>query len=225
VTGERFDPSSRSWLSPHDLARFPDDTLFHHVARLVCEAHCLPRKELFEAWNVARRVRRRIKGGRVVDLACGHALTASLLLLIDDTSESALAVDQSLPRSASKLLDAMSQRFPRLRGRIELAQRDLMSVPLHSTDLVVSVHGCGSLTDVVIERAQAAQASLAVLPCCHDRGTCDTGGLEPWMDVSLAIDATRALKLRQSGYDVHTQTIPGEITPKNRLIIAKLGRG
>ena len=39
----------------------------------------------------------------------------------------------------------------------------------------------------------------------------------------LAIDATRVLRLRAQGYQVRTQTIPDDITPKNRLILASPG--
>jgi hypothetical protein len=68
--------SSRERLTPHDLHRYQSPSLFDHVARVVCEASCLPRKELYESWEVARRARRRFRGGRVVDLACGHGLIA-----------------------------------------------------------------------------------------------------------------------------------------------------
>jgi hypothetical protein len=61
---------------------------------------------------------------------------------------------------------------------------------------------------------------LAVLPCCHDLARSDTGGLEGWVDGPLAVDVTRAARLRQAGYMVMTQHIPGEITPKNRLLMA-----
>jgi hypothetical protein len=214
-----FHRASRARLSRRDLARFPGDSLFDRVARALCEAECLPRKELFESWAVARRVRRRFRGGRVVDLACGHALTAALLLLIDETSEAALAVDERLPESASRVLAAMCAQWPRLTGRITLAQTWLDDVVLAPTDLVVSVHACGALTDQVLERAVRARCRVAVLPCCHDRDSCDTGGLEAWMSLPLAIDATRALRLREQGYQVHTQQIPADITPKNRLLL------
>ena len=220
-----FYKASRSRLSPQDMSRFPDDTLFHRVARVVCSADCLPRKELFESWAVARRVRRRFRGGRVVDLACGHGLTAALLMLIDDTSECALAVDERLPASARRLLDVLGREWPRLGQRITLAEQWLDDVEITPTDLVVSVHACGALTDQVLARATARGARVAVLPCCHDQDTCDTGGLEPWMDVPLAIDATRALRLRTQGYRVHTQLIPADITPKNRLLLAEPERG
>jgi hypothetical protein len=216
-----LDPSSRSWLSPRDLPRFAGATLFDRVAQVVCETHCLPRKELYESWAVARRVRRRLRGGRVVDLAAGHALTACLLLLLDDTSECALAIDTRLPGSAPRLIEALTTRWPRLQNRIQLQERDLDAVELVATDLVVSVHACGALTDRVLERAVSARARVAVLPCCHDEETCDTGGLLGWLDVGMAVDATRAQRLRQQGYHVHTQLIPREITPKNRLLIAE----
>ena len=65
-----------------------------------------------------------------------------------------------------------------------------------------------------------ARARVAVVPCCHDAGTCDTGDLTGWMDSALAIDAVRVMRLRALGYRVRTQTIRATITPKNRLIIA-----
>ena len=50
-----FDPSSRTKLTRRDLPRFPGPTLLHKLGRVICEAECLPRRELFEAWEVARR--------------------------------------------------------------------------------------------------------------------------------------------------------------------------
>lgn len=214
-----FDPGSRSRLSPRDAARFPAETLFDRVARVVAEADCLPRKELYEAWEVARRVRRRLRGGRVIDLAAGHGLLAYLLLLLDDSSSEALTVDPQTPLSAARLESALVAAWPRLAGRITRIEGRIEDVPLLASDRVVSVHACGPLTDLVLDRAMQARASVAVLPCCHDLSTCDVGGLEGWMEGPLAIDATRAARLAHAGYAVHTQTIPAKITPQNRLLI------
>ncbi|HEX6241495.1 MAG TPA: methyltransferase [Polyangiales bacterium] len=212
-------PNSRNYLTRHDLSHFAGDTLFDRIARVVCEAGCLPRKELYESWAVARRVRRRFRGGRIVELAAGHALTASLLLLMDDASPCALALDTRIPASAPRLLTALAHRWPRLEGRVTLLESAHYELELQPDDVLVSVHACGALTDLVLERALAAQSRVAVLPCCHDKQTCDTGNLEGWLDIPAAIDATRALTLRQAGYRVHTQCIPVEITPKNRLLL------
>jgi len=216
-----FDPGSRSKLTQRDLARFADDTLFHRIAREVCDSECLPRKELFEAWEVARRTRRRFRGGRVIDLACGHGLLSQILLLLDDSSPSAVAVDARLPKSAGQLNDRFARAWPRLAGRVELVQAPISSIAAGPSDLIVSCHACGSLTDAVLSQAIAAGARVAVLPCCHEKLENDQGGLGGWLDPALAIDVTRAARLRGHGYSVHTQSIPAAITPKNRLLLAE----
>jgi hypothetical protein len=216
-----FDPGSRSKLTRRDLPRFGDDTLFHRIARQVCAAECLPRKELFEAWEVARRTRRRFRGGRVIDLACGHALLAQILLLLDDSSDVALAVDSRLPSSAAELSSALQREWPRLAGRIEFVEGPIAGIEVRQDDLLVSCHACGSLTDQVLARAIEVKARVVVLPCCHDKLENDQGGLGGWLDAALAIDVTRAARLRAHGYSVHTQTIPAAITPKNRLLLAE----
>lgn len=194
--------------------------MFDALARAVCRAGCLPRKELYEAWEVARRVRRRFRGRRIVDLACGHGLLAQALLLLDDSSPEAWAVDQRIPQSAATLEASLNEAWPRLRGRVHRVEVDLRDVPLFRDDLIVSAHACGGLTDLILERAVEVGACVAVLPCCHDLQSSDLGGLEGWLDGPLAVDATRAARLRFRGYRVITQVIPGDITPKNRLLMA-----
>jgi SAM-dependent methyltransferase len=216
-----LDPSSRDRLTARSAELFPDNTLFHKVARVVCRAGCLPRKELFESWEVARRTRRRFRGGRVVDLACGHGLIALLMIVLDDTSKNALAIDTRLPASAAKLAAAMVETWPRLEGRIAFVEGRMEDAVLGPDDLVVSAHACGTLTDVILDRAMQASARVAVLPCCHDADLCDQGGLGGWLDAPLAIDVTRVAKLRAAGYTVTTQRIPEAITPKNRLLLAE----
>nr|WP_320190380.1 methyltransferase [uncultured Desulfobacter sp.] len=212
--------SSKNRLTIHQQALFPKDTLFDKIARAVCRSQTLPRKELYEAWEVAKRIRRHFRGGRIVDLACGHGLVSHILLLLDDTSPSALAVDTHIPENARTLSQNLINTWPRLKDRIVFSQMPLEQAELSARDIVVSVHACGTLTDTVIEKAASARAKLAVLPCCHDLDLCDTGNLEGWMDGPLAVDATRAFKLGSKGYTVMTKKIPCEITPKNRLLMA-----
>lgn len=219
--------SSRSRLSPHTIADFPGDTLFDAIGRVVSAAECLPRKELFEAWAVAKRVHKRFHGperGRpILDLAAGHGLLAWILLILDGEAPGARCVDRKRPPSAERLEAALVAQWPRLAGKVQWEERDLKRVVVQPRELVVSVHACGKLTDRVLDFAIGARAPVAVLPCCQSLARCDTAGLEVWMDGQLAVDAVRALRLRQAGYRVHLQKIPDEITPQNRLIIATPG--
>ena len=241
----RFSPSSRARLTAHDLGRFAGPSLFDRIGRALCEAECLPRKELYETWEVARRVRRVSRGGRVIDIGAGHGLLGQLMLLLDDSSPDAVAVDVTVPPSAARVHDALVRAWPRLAGRVRwtgerAAHREPAAhigperkarasgarplvlpsdVVVKPGDVVVSCHACGALTDQVLGVAVSARANVAVLPCCHDADTCDDGGLTGWMDMAMAIDATRAARLRAAGYRVRTQAIPPTVTAKNRLLM------
>ena len=219
--GIRFSLSSKGRLTHRDLDRFPGTSLFDRLARAVCHAGCLPRKELYEAWEMARRVRRVFRGGRIVDLAAGHGLLAHVLLILDNSSPQALSVDTTRPRSSRRLHEVLVEAWPRLAGRVVFDEGPLESVTLSEDDLVVSAHACGALADLVLERTSAARARVAVLPCCHDLTINDSGSLSGWVDGPLAVDVMRAVRLAQQGYRVRTQTIPTEITPKNRLLLGE----
>lgn len=208
---------SRNRLTPHQLDLYPGSNLFARLAQAICKASVLPRKELHEAWEVARLVRRRFRGGRVVDLACGHGLLAHVMLLLDDTAPTALAVDTRLTRNHEPLSLAIVDAWPRLQGKVEFREARLQDIELFKDDVVVSAHACGSLTDDILERARSVGARVAVLPCCQELR--DRGDLFGWLDGSLAVDVERATKLRAAGYRIWTQAIPAEISPKNRLLM------
>ena len=104
---------------------------------------------------------------------------------------------------------------------MEFVTAGLDLVETHGTDLVVSSHACGNLTDVVLDRAVSSRARVAVLPCCHHLRTGDAGGLSGWVDRAAAIDIVRAMRLTQHGYRIWTQAIPVAITPKNRLLLGE----
>ena len=155
----------------------------------------------------------------MIDLGAGHGLLAQIMILLDDSSPTALVVDTTLPASGVKLHQVLVQAWPRLAGRIAFIASPLQAIEIRDTDVVVSSHACGGLTDVVLARAAAARARVAVLPCCHNLTAGDAGGLTGWVDGSLAIDITRARQLSARGYRIWTQTIPTDVTPKNRLLL------
>jgi hypothetical protein len=216
--------SSKNRLTPQQQSLFPGTTLFDKIARAVCRAGTLPRKELHEAWEMAKRVRRRYRGGRVLDLACGHGLLAHIMLILDDSSKIAIAVDKAIPLNAKKLSGALIDAWPRLNDRIIYKQALIQEIPILPGDMVVSAHACGALTDLIMDKAIEQHARVAVLPCCHDLKESSTAGLEGWMDKSLAVDTVRALRLSSKGYRIVTQMIPDTITPKNRLLMGEYSK-
>jgi hypothetical protein len=199
--------------------------LFDRIARAACRAGCLPRKELYESWEVARRVRRRFRGGRVVDLAGGHGLLAQMMIILDDSSPDAIVVDKKIPKSAARLHQSIVEAWPRLSGRIEFVGDLSMtgnagnSLMIGPADVVVSSHACGELTDRVLDIALEAGARVAVLPCCHHLTDSASRALTGWVDDALAIDLARAVRLQGRGYRIWTQVIPRDVTPKNRLLL------
>ena len=221
-----FDPGSKNRLTAHDLPRFAGEGLFDRVARVVCGAGCLPRKELYESWQTARHVHRRFRGGggRLVELCAGHGLLASILALMDESFDDVVCADPNPPKSAAALAGALREAWPKL-ARVRYEACALEQVALRAGDLVVSAHACGELTDRVLDAALAAGARVAVLPCCHAITPGSDGGLRGWLEPTLAIDVLRAERLARAGYSVTTRTIDAEITPKNRLLMgAPVGR-
>ena len=78
---KNLNKSSHNVLNRYTAKRLVGDTLFARLGRVVCEAECLPRKEFYEAWEVAKRVRRHMRGGQVIELAAGHGLLSAMLII------------------------------------------------------------------------------------------------------------------------------------------------
>jgi len=92
-----------------------------------------------------------------------------------------------------------------------------------SNNIVLSTHACGSLTDSVIEYCITTNTqAVALMPCCYT-GT-DSGvpyGIRRALGVSMSADVRRSFVLQNAGYHVDFATIPSEITPMNRIIVAE----
>ena len=68
----------------------------------------------------------------------------------------------------------------------------------------------------MLTAALAVRARVVVLPCCQ---VAARSPLDGWLDAPLAVDVARVQRLVAADYDVVTQTIAAEITPKNRLLL------
>jgi hypothetical protein len=156
----------------------------------------------------------------VVDLCAGYGLLAQVLMLLDaDVRSTALAVDIRLPKNHALVHGAVVARFPNLAGRVTFERARLEDVPLAVGDVIVSAHACGTLSDAVLSRAAAAGARVALLPCCHlTRWRPD---LVDRADPAASIDEERATWLVERGYDVTVDTIPANVSAKNRLLLGR----
>src|SRR2546423_5369282 len=121
MSQSKFSPASRARLTPRDLERFPGSTLFDRIGRAVCGAGCLPRKELYEAWEMARRVRRLFRGGRGVDLGGGHRLLAPRMSVLGETAPEELHLQQQQPAASGRTHAALVRARPRHRARLPVS--------------------------------------------------------------------------------------------------------
>ena len=100
-------------MRPHHANGFIDahpPGLFLDTALVVCQLGILPRKELYECWEVATRVHAQFPETRcVADLAAGHGLMAWMLVLLGrDSGRRVTCVDHKMPPSAETLSDAFN---------------------------------------------------------------------------------------------------------------------
>ena len=232
---------SRSKLKPADMLILKSAAggmhpLLAEVGDVAASTGVMPRKELFEAWEVATRIDAAFpRAHRVADCAAGHGLLAWLLLLLGarrGVTRTAVCVDVTMPPSADVIADAFTTRWPSLTGSLHYVEGGIECVVADSGTLVASVHACGPLTDGVLETAVRGGAAAAVMPCCHSlRKQRIPSALSDLTNDELrtaaakdgaarAIDEMRIAGLRARGYSVATQRIPAQITPFNRLILA-----
>ncbi|HII71167.1 TPA: methyltransferase [Candidatus Woesearchaeota archaeon] len=93
-------------------------------------------------------------------------------------------------------------------------------------DAVIAVHACGTLTDMILEKAVRARAAVAVMPCCYGKKRWNYR-LEEEPDPRLLlyprsidyIDAVRVQFLKEQGYRAGIRRLDARITPMNNIII------
>ena len=206
------------------------DDLKARFARALASRRAVDRKEFFETWEFFARTRGSLRGSALVDVAGGHGLLAALFAIFESKRfPTVLVADTRRPKSFESVLAATAEVAPWAVDSIEYVageQADIIgegAALLPRGCAVACVHGCGALTDAVLEAALAAQAtSLAVMPCCYGglardapRALCRSLG------VALVADMERTAYLEDRAYRVEWRALPRVITPLNRIIIAK----
>lgn len=189
-TAPRLRQVSRHKLTAQDAVDYAGDSLFCQFARVVCEIDGLvPRKELHEAWEAAVLIHNSCPHViKVADLASGNGLLSWALLVLDTEvsgKRSVLCIDKVQPPSFVRIANAMTRKWPTMRHRHRYVVGSIDDPHLKSQPdvLLVCLHGCGTLSDKVLELALSVGAPLALVPCCHttkDWARWEPGGIRPF---------------------------------------------
>jgi hypothetical protein len=211
------------------------DELKERFARALASRRAVDRKEFFETWEFFARARGSLRGSALVDVAGGHGLLAALFAIFESKRfTTVLVADTRRPKAFESVLAATAEVAPWAVGSIEYVageRADMLqgegAALLPHGCAVACVHGCGALTDAVLEAALAAEAtSLAVMPCCYGGLARDAPrALRRSLGVALTADIERTAYLEERDYRVEWRALPRVITPLNRIIIAKRGSG
>lgn len=184
------------------------------VARAVCEARCLARRELFESWSFVDKVRRHLDAPAVWDLGAGHGLVAMLLAILEPGLREVRAIDRRKPESFEKLRAALAAVWGERLAKVvyEVRRLDRLEPPGERV-FVTAVHACGRRTDEAIDLALAARSSVALLPCCHDASIHALPGalLGRWSKRD-AVDLTRIFRLDAAGYRTLSRRVDDGVT-------------
>ena len=206
-------------------ALFSGGTLMGRFGLALAARRAVDRKEFFEATEFFARVRSHLKSesGTLVDAAGGHGLVGALAAVFKFEQFGRVQVhDPQRPKSFDAVAAAAAEVAPWAEGRVVHLPARLGEAPLPRGCAVVGVHGCGTLTDRIIDAAAEADArSIALMPCCYSQTAADAPeALRRALGVPLASDVHRTYRLEKLGYTVRWSAVPLSITPMNRIIIA-----
>lgn len=143
-----------------------------------------------------------------------------------------LCVDRRMTSQAEAIENVMLVRYPHLKSRFDFVEGRVEQLSLHPSCLIVSVHACGSLSDLIVSLATEAAAPLSLMPCCHSRKRLQ--GVSPFawkeyleimnadevLDLPERLDEVRIKALENAGFTVQSVFLPEAFTAKNNLILA-----
>ena len=180
----------------------------------------VPRKELFEAFEVAQVVQRHFaEAPRITEFCAGCGLLSIFLVLLKP-SRQLRCLDKRRGPLAVKLLQALRPLWPCL-AQIEWQEQDARHGLGAQGELVASCHACSVLSDEIILAAKRGRSPLVLVPCCYQKAPRlpATEGWPwlphwswarwPWLQQGLvnlqgpeAIHEARLRCLREDGYEL-----------------------
>ncbi len=128
-------------------------------------------KELFETVEAYKRIGQAVyeqwRAGKVAcvyDLACGHGLLG-LLLAFRFPKLHVVCVDLERRPAFDHYLAAARELGIGF-DNVEYLESDFADVPLRPRSYVICLHACNEATKLALEKAAAAGACYAAMPCC-----------------------------------------------------------
>lgn len=100
--------------------------------------------------------------GTILDVGCGSGLLSNAIALSNPRAK-VLGVD-----SNSKLIKKCQKRFGHVEN-LSFQTKDAFNFVMNKTNIVISLHGCGNLTDRVIDMAIQCHSDVLVVPCCYSK--------------------------------------------------------
>ena len=196
---------------------------FNQLAQRLIDRRCLPLKEVLESAETFERIRKGVRGPVVADLCCGHGLVGLLFAFLERSVKTVYLVDHRFPPSLSILLEIFDECAPWVRPKVHLLQKKVKGIQkdLPPRTTLIGIHACGARTDWVIQAGCQLQGPIAIVPCCYTLQSPHQSTFRQELGLPLAIDIERTYTLKNAGYEIVWKEIPVELTPMNRIMLAR----
>jgi len=178
-----------------------------------CLGYGFPIKELRESFDFTDRIKKFIHGKIGLELFCGHGLIGQILIA-HNRCDAIYQIDKLWSRNRNLVYNLFNKT--RVYPIVEEIAEERVDF-INDVDFLISMHGCGQLTDIVLDLAIKYKKDVAVCPCCYHL-----------IKTPNAIfgrhnfDYYRIARLIERGYDVHVREMHQSISPMNRVIIGTL---
>jgi len=175
-------------------------------------------KEIRESLDFVARIRRIIKHKSVLEVCCGHGLVGQLLA--ENGAKSVHQIDIHETHSHA-LLQTYFLKNPVMFDVIDIrSQKD--EILSWNFDVVVGMHCCGDLSDIIVDIAIKKGAALCLCPCCYHGARMAPSIAASMKKYSkpLAVDAVRVATLALHGYAITMKALNISISTCNNIICA-----
>ena len=217
---------SRSRLSARDDAYkrvwMDGDHPLYLIFRRIRNLRIAVRKEFYEAAFMLDRVAPELRrASAVYEIAAGHGMFGMFAATVFRNLERVIHVDLCRPQSYARILEQVALEYPFVKHRSEYHEAPAgEGPPVPPGGLVVGLHCCGALTDLVAECARKDGASFAVVPCCERRSLlrgANSGARGD--DIPRLVNQARVDRWREWGYHVEERALPEAVTKRRRIFV------